>query len=75
MCLGIPGKVVSISPGENQAVIESFGIQNKVNIFLVEEEVKIGDYLVVHAGYAIGKVNLQEAQERLKLLEEILVAE
>ena len=75
MCLGIPGKVVSVSPGENQAVIESFGIRNKVNIFLVDEEVKTGDYLVVHAGYAIGKVNLQEAQERLKLWEEILVAE
>lgn len=75
MCLGIPGKVVSVSPGESQAVIESFGVQNKVNIFLVDEEVKTGDYLVVHAGYAIGKVNLQEAQERLKLWEEILVAE
>lgn len=75
MCLGIPGKVVSISPGENQAVVESFGVKNKVNIFLVDEEVELGDYLVVHAGYAIGKVNLLEAQERLKLWKEILVAE
>lgn len=72
LCLGIPGKVISINQEENWAVIESFGIQKKVDTFLVDEEIQLADYLVVHAGYAIGKINLAEAQERLKLWEEIL---
>ncbi len=75
MCLGIPGKVVTVSQTENWAVIEIFGVQKKVDIFLVEEKVEFGDYLVVHAGYAIGKVNQKEAQDRLKLWEEIFLAE
>jgi len=75
MCLGIPGKVVAVNQAEGWAMVESFGVQKKVGIALVDEDVAPGDYLMVHAGYAIGKINLQDAQSTLELWEEILLAE
>jgi len=75
MCLGIPGKVVEVNQIDNWAIVESFGVQKKVSIALVDEEIGPGDYLMVHTGYAIGKIDLQEAESTLKLWEEILLAE
>jgi len=75
MCLGVPGLVVEVKRNENWAVVERFGVQNKVGIDLIDEEVVTGDYLMVHTGYAIGKIDVQEAKCTLKLWEEILLAE
>lgn len=71
MCLGIPGKIIEINEEEQWAVIECYGVQNTVYTQLVTEELVPGDYLMVHAGYAIGKIDQEEAQNTLKLLEEI----
>lgn len=71
MCLGIPGQVVKVDRTENWAVVESFGVQKKVSILLIDEEVIPGEYLMVHAGCAIGKINVDDAQETLRLLEEV----
>ncbi|HAG10085.1 MAG TPA: HypC/HybG/HupF family hydrogenase formation chaperone [Desulfotomaculum sp.] len=72
MCLGIPGQVIAVDKIENWAVVESFGVQKKVSILLIDEEVIPGEYLMVHAGCAIGKINDADyAQETLKLLEEV----
>jgi hydrogenase expression/formation protein HypC len=71
MCLGIPGKVIEINANENWAVIDAFGVKNKIYTSLIEEEIAIGDYLMVHAGYAIGKIDTEEAARTLKILEEI----
>jgi len=71
MCLGIPGKVIEVNMQESWAIIEAYGSKNKVYIPLIEEEVAIGDYLMVHAGYAIGKIDTEEAAKTLKMLEEI----
>jgi len=75
MCLGIPGKIVEVNFIENWAIVESFGVQKKISITLVDEEIEPGDYLMVHTGYAIGKIDLNEAETTLKLWEEILLAE
>ena len=71
MCLGIPGKIVELNKEEQWAVIECYGVQNKVYTPLLTDEIALGDYLMVHAGYAIGKIDVEEAQETLKLLEEL----
>ncbi|MGO0121732.1 HypC/HybG/HupF family hydrogenase formation chaperone [Desulfothermobacter acidiphilus] len=71
MCLGIPGRVVEVHPEEYLAVIETFGVRQRISTFLLGE-VAVGEYVMVHAGYAIEKIDLEEAQERLKLWEEIL---
>lgn len=71
MCLGIPGKVVEVNQEEKWAVIECYGVHNKVFTPLISDEILLGDYLMVHAGYAIGKIDVEDAQETLRLLEEI----
>ncbi|MCR4394339.1 MAG: HypC/HybG/HupF family hydrogenase formation chaperone [Dehalococcoidales bacterium] len=70
MCLAIPVKVKSIH-GE-EAEVESGGTSYKASIALVPE-VKEGDYVLLHAGYAISIIDQQEAEETLRLLREIRV--
>lgn len=71
MCLGIPGLVVEVNPEKDSAVIEVFGVRREISTFLVGE-VSRGDYLIVHIGYAIEKLDVEEAKIRLELWEEIL---
>lgn len=73
MCLAVPGRIVETRPGEPWAVVDSFGVLLKVGTHLVGE-VKTGEYLLVHAGYAIEKIDLLEAGKQIKLLEELLGA-
>lgn len=68
MCLAVPGKVVSIE-GTN-AVVDMLGVKREVSIDLFND-VKIGDYLMVHAGYAIEKVDLEEAERTIELYKEL----
>mgnify|MGYP003395299160 CR=1 FL=1 len=68
MCLGIPMKVKSIS-GEF-AEVETGRLIRKVNIQMLPK-IKIGDYLIVHAGFAIEKIDPQKARETLDLIDEI----
>lgn len=68
MCLAVPVKIVSID-GE-QAETEIAGVKRRVSIVLTPEA-KIGDYVLLHTGYAISVLDQAEAEETLKLLEEI----
>lgn len=70
MCLAIPCQVVEV-PEKQWAVIESGGIRRKVGVHLIED-VKPGDYLMVHAGFAVEKLDLAEAEARIKIWEELL---
>ena len=67
MCLAFPGRIVSISG--DQAVTDFDGLQKEVNISLVNE-IKSGEYVMVHAGFAIQKMNKIEADEVFKLYKE-----
>jgi hydrogenase expression/formation protein HypC len=68
MCLAIPVKIVAIDGDE--AETEIAGVRRRVSIALTPEA-KLGDYVLLHTGYAIGVVDEGEAEETLKLLEEI----
>jgi hydrogenase expression/formation protein HypC len=68
MCLAIPVRIVSIDGDE--AEIEIAGVRRRVSIVFTPEA-KVGDYVLLHTGYAIGVVDEAEAEETLKLLEEI----
>ena len=68
MCLAVPVKVVSIQG--NEADVEIGGVRRRVSIVLTPEA-KVGDYVLLHTGYAINVVNEAEAQETLKILEEM----
>lgn len=71
MCLAIPAKVVNIS-GDSARVDFGEGVLRDVNIMLVDA--KVGDYVLVHAGYAIQVLGEEEARETLRLWNEILEA-
>ena len=71
MCLAIPGKIVEIDKNKEHATVDyGEGTKRKANITLVN--VKIGDYILVHAGFAIEVLNEKEAQETLDLFREML---
>ena len=69
MCLAIPARVISVK-GEKAQVDFGEGVLRDVNVTLVE--VEIGEYVLVHAGYAIQKMDEKEAKETLALWNEIL---
>jgi len=71
MCLAIPGKILSIS-GQN-AMIDFGGVKREANVSLIEP--RVGDYVVVHAGFAIQVVDEEEARETIKLWEELLASQ
>lgn len=74
MCLAIPGKVIEINNNHEHATVDyGDGTKRKANITLVK--VKIGDYILVHAGFAIEVLNEKEAQETLDLFREMLSSE
>lgn len=72
MCLGIPGKIIDLSSVENTRMgkVDFNGVQLDVCLEATPEA-QIGDYVIVHAGFAISTLNEAEAQETLDLLEEI----
>lgn len=69
MCLAIPGKVIELIDND-YAKVDFGGITRRVGISLLEK-VTLEDYVIVHAGYAIEVLNKQEAEERLKLFDEL----
>ena len=69
MCLAIPVRIISIEG--NEAEVEFGGVKLRISIRLTPE-VKVGDYVLLHTGYAINVINEDEAEETLKLFEEIL---
>jgi len=69
MCLAVPVQVVSIEGSE--AEVEIGGVKRQVSIMLTPE-VKVGDYVLLHTGYAINVIDEAEAQETLKLLTEMI---
>lgn len=71
MCLAIPGKVLEIDRGSTplMANVSFSGIQKRVCIEWLPE-VQVGEYVIVHVGFAISKMNEEEAQETLRVLRE-----
>ena len=67
MCLGVPMKILEIDGDD--ATAEITGVKRKVSLQLVENP-KVGDYVVVHAGFAIEILNEEQAMESVKLLQE-----
>jgi len=68
MCLAIPARIKSIEDKEGE--VEIGGITRRISLWLTPEA-KVGDYAIVHTGYAINILDQKEAEETLKLLEEI----
>jgi len=72
MCLAIPTKILSIQ-GDN-ATIELGGMQREVSLMLLEDA-SVGDWVIIHAGFAIEKLSEEDAQQTLALLRDIMEAD
>lgn len=70
MCLGVPGRVVSIEGFV--ATVDFFGVQREVRLDIVDEPVAIGDYVMNHVGFAIRRIPASEIAETISLYEQLL---
>ena len=67
MCLAIPSKITKIENG--MGTIDVDGVQRKTSLLLVEDA-RVGDYVIVHAGFALHKIDEKAAMESLNILKE-----
>jgi hydrogenase expression/formation protein HypC len=71
MCLAIPGKIVEMVDAENQiAKVDVGGVRRNVNIGMLDD-ISVGDYVLIHVGFAMSKVDEKEAEETLRLLQDL----
>ena len=69
MCLGVPAKILELK-ADNLAIVESEGVIKEVSMALIENP-QIGEYVIIHVGYALNKIDEDEAQRTFDLINEI----
>ncbi len=69
MCLAIPSKLIEID--NNAGIVDVGGLKRQVSLLLLEDA-RVGDYVIVHAGFAIHKLDEEAARESIKILREAL---
>lgn len=69
MCLGVPMQVVSV--GDGGVVAEIDGVRREASLMLLDEEVRVGDFVIVHAGFAISKLDEEDARETIRMMREV----
>jgi hydrogenase expression/formation protein HypC len=80
MCLAIPMRVVEIKDGSedllvpNVAVVDADGMKKEIRLDLVDRMPKVGDYLIIHAGFAINCLDAVDAEVNLQLMRELVTA-
>jgi hydrogenase expression/formation protein HypC len=72
MCLGVPGRVIEIE--ELTASVDFWGVKRKVRLETVDEPVQVGDYLLVHVGFAIRRIPPEQIEETLELYNQLVTA-
>lgn len=77
MCLGIPGRIVEISDADNKlAMVEVAGVRRQVNLACIVDEEHpvescVGDWVLVHVGFAMGRIDEKQAAETLEILAQL----
>jgi hydrogenase expression/formation protein HypC len=72
MCLGVPGRIISIDGF--MATVDFWGVQRQVQLQLVDEPVQPGDYILNHVGYALRKIPAEDLEATLALYDELLAS-
>jgi hydrogenase expression/formation protein HypC len=71
MCLAIPGKIIEMVDVENNiAKVDVGGVRRNINTGMLDDT-KVGDYVLIHVGFAMSKIDEHEAEETLRILKEI----
>ena len=73
MCLGVPMQVVSIDGTDIVAEID--GVRREASLMILDDPVEVGDFVIVHAGFAISKLDEDEARETLEMMREVFTPE
>ncbi len=72
MCLAIPARIVEMT--DDTATVDMEGVRRNVSTMLLPDAM-VGEYVIVHAGFAIGRLDEKEAEETLKMIREVLGSE
>ena len=72
MCLAIPSKILSIDSEKNTATIETLGVSREASLDLMQEEVQVGEYVLLHIGYVMSKIDTDSALESIELYKQIV---
>lgn len=72
MCLAIPAEILEINDGVATCKVGEGNTTVQASIMLLDEEVTLGDYIIIHAGFALRKLDHKEAQETLKILRDMV---
>ena len=68
MCLAVPAEILSVSPNGSDAMASIGGIEKPVDVSLIDHPVP-GDWVIVHVGFALNRINAKEAEETRRILE------
>jgi hydrogenase expression/formation protein HypC len=69
MCLAIPGKIVELGSEPHLATVEVSSVRRKVNVDLLQgEPLSLGDWVLIHVGFAMSRISAEQADEQLRLL-------
>ena len=70
MCLAIPGQVCELTQGEPTAVVDVMGVRRKISTqMLVDDSLDVGEWVLIHVGFAMSKISDEHAREQIKILE------
>ena len=73
MCLSIPSKVVKVSDDNTMCTVDTMGVQRDANLMMMEDgDVKVGDYVLLHIGFVMNKIDEEEALKSIETYREIL---
>jgi len=72
MCLSIPSKITQIDEELNQCTVDTMGVERKASLDLIDQPVVIGDYVLIHIGFAMNKIDEEDALASLEVYKEII---
>lgn len=76
MCLAIPGQITAMDEGRHYATVEVAQVRRRVNVDLLRDEpLAVGDWVLIHVGFAMSTISAEQAAEQIRLLTELGEAE
>ncbi|PLY07547.1 MAG: HypC/HybG/HupF family hydrogenase formation chaperone [Arcobacter sp.] len=72
MCLSIPSKVTHIDVENNICTVDTMGVERNASLDLIDQPVVIGDYVLIHIGFAMNKIDEEDALASLEVYKEII---
>ena len=72
MCLSIPSQVVAVDAERQSVTVDTLGVRRDVRSHLMNEPLEIGDYVLIHIGFVMNKIDKEDAQQSIDLYQEIV---